>query len=102
MTENEQIQEMARIICGVESGCNGCVFDSEKCFEHNDAKRLYAKGYRKVERGEWIENGIYNNCSRCGGEVARYDANDYYQDFALCPNCGADMRGKGNEDTERA
>lgn len=95
MTENEQIMKMSDDIRRIRESYYGGA-------DYLFAKKMFEDGYRKVERGEWIENGSYNNCSRCGGEVARYDANDYYQDFALCPNCGADMRGKGNEDTERA
>ena len=89
MTENEQIQEMARCL------------ETHTCMSGFQAKIgarvLYSKNYRKVERGEWIEGGAYNVCSKCGGEVARYDDGGYYQDFALCPHCGADMRGEINE-----
>lgn len=58
------------------------------------ANHLINNGVTIRERGEWIEDGCCNNCSRCGGEVARYDDDDCYQDFDFCPNCGADMRGK--------
>lgn len=50
MTENEQIQEMARIIDEL------LVDKPTEITYHalNEATYLYDKGYRKVERGEWI------------------------------------------------
>lgn len=37
--------------------------------------------------GEWIDGGLYDKCSVCGGhEPYRYLSN-------FCPHCGADMRG---------
>ena len=87
MTNNEQIQEMAKVLefacedmdCTRPSNCDLC-----------QAKQLYAKGYRKVERGEWIVDGLANpKCSRCRSynpTKAKY-----------CPECGADMRGEKDE-----
>ena len=97
MAENEQIEEMAKIICGVESGCNRCVFDSKKCFEYKDAEQLYAKGYRKVERGEWkdvLKDEVM--CNICGKFWNTDDNADAYA-WKFCPNCGADMRGEKDE-----
>jgi hypothetical protein len=91
MTENEQIQEMARDLCHVYAcevikcgmPCN------RRCKAHIYATRAIAKGYRKVERGEWIfkeySMGHYVGiCTICEGEA---DMTNF------CPYCGADMRG---------
>lgn len=92
MTENEQIEEMAKLIddtrcvgmtikaCQAESRSgNSC----GKC----KAKRLHSKGYRKVERGEWIPySTTMMECSVCKRHTPRHRYN-------FCPKCGADMRG---------
>lgn len=97
MTENEQIEEMAKEIYEPCTGsCKECEYylhsiDNVGCMALKGAKKVYAKGYRKVERGEWIRyphgSGIY--CSRCKRKRRYRDINDSY-----CPNCGADMRGE--------
>lgn len=48
MTENEQIKEIAMVLCGMESGCDRCMFNPENCHERKDAEALYSKSYRKV------------------------------------------------------
>ena len=92
MTENEQIQEMAKDI-------RLYMQITPKPKEHPShrlARFLIKDGYRKVERGEWklIGNGngrpIHWKCSVCGYETL--DAAN--GDTNFCPNCGADMRGK--------
>lgn len=88
MTMNEQIEKMAKTLCGEqECGCDDCN-SCEGCIYWTEASELYAKGYRKVERGEWIVDGLANpKCSRCRSynpTKAKY-----------CPECGADMRGEG-------
>ena len=44
------------------------------------------------KRGEWIpvDNGHHVRCSECGR--CGFASNNF------CPNCGADMRGKDDED----
>ncbi len=113
MTENEQIQEMAKIIgkpCYTimnEAGIKGkeCTFPYE-CFECG-ARRLFAKSYRKVERGEWIakpqEFYIGDTewmCSVCEAEFCPLDMGEkeFFQMMKYCPNCGADMRKEGEGD----
>lgn len=97
MTENEQIQEMAKLACTVFEGrCSECPCKLHSpCAPKASAEQLYNKGYRKVERGEWRPNGYHNLCTKCLKNVARGDPYGFYQDFKFCPNCGADMRGDG-------
>ena len=66
-------------------------------------KDIPAADVRPVIRGEWIKQEPYNQnywkCSNCGetnkyayrdGDVTIYELQDFF-----CPNCGADMRGRG-------
>ena len=43
----------------------------------------------KSKYGEWIDMGGYEVCKNCH-EVKRFPH------WNFCPNCGADMRGKGD------
>ena len=49
MTPQEQIKEMARIICEsrLENDCKRCAVYG-RCLMERDAERLYKAGYRKV------------------------------------------------------
>ena len=98
MTENEQkqIEEMAKDVCVncMSDGCASgrCAFQFDCPLDINTVKKLYAKGYRKVERGEWIPYGMNMNgtvgnwkCSVCNKSSLKPS------DF--CGSCGADMRG---------
>ena len=84
MTENEQIAEMAKIAAKSDDTCRAATV----------AKGIYNAGYRKVERGEWIEKthdwdfGDYIDytCSICG--IREQNKRKF------CPECGADMRGE--------
>lgn len=116
MTENEQIQKMAEILY---DKCNrDCIESCEEC----TAQTLYKADYRKVERGEWIITNnrdleIIRECSVCHAK-AYYPINpqnlQMYKSCYLktgltidvqmnirksphCEDCGADMRGEGNE-----
>ena len=60
--------------------------------------RLIANGVTVRERGRWEDvslrfTQVKEKCSVCGGIV-------YAHGFNFCPNCGADMRtkGEGEED----
>lgn len=50
MTKEEQIKEMARIICEsrLANDCKRCAVYG-KCLMEQDARRLYKAGYRKQE-----------------------------------------------------
>ncbi len=105
MTENEQIEEIARTIClNYDRANNKClcalengVCDLDCWAGRHPAKALYDAGYRKVERGEWIEAvhdwdfGDYTDyrCSICGTREQNKRP--------FCPECGADMRGEKDE-----
>ena len=113
MPENEQIEEMARDICKSYEPEGVCRANLENdvcdcnCWNGTYlAPRLYAKDYRKVERGEWkpITGNLYGwRCSVCNQEVYSHRKSDVDRyKYPFCPHCGADMRGNGNEDTERA
>ena len=47
MSREKQIEEMARVLCGMASSCNKCMFNSETCYEYKDAEEIYNAGYRK-------------------------------------------------------
>lgn len=98
MTKNEQIEEMAKVICkptANKGNCDKCGF-KKQCSKFDDATDLYNAGYRKVERGEWIydaENECFT-CSICeNSALNNYRTLSVNSDF--CPHCGADMRGEG-------
>lgn len=94
MSKEEQIEGMAKVLCGMASSCNKCMFNSETCYEHKEAEELYTAGYRKRSEGEWIDTGdfeldnIYSGwkCSLCGYIFCGNKTN-------FCSNCGAKMKG---------
>lgn len=58
-------------------------------------------------KGEWLEKKLDNfrmleaKCSECGWTgIENYDAYIDPFDFNFCPNCGADMRGGADGDTD--
>lgn len=51
MSREKQIEEMARVLCGMASSCNKCMFKKTNCYEHKEAEAIYNAGYR---RQEWI------------------------------------------------
>lgn len=93
MNENEQINEIAKDLFEY-----GIEYDPYIIgYEGDIAKHLYSKGYRKVERGEWIEDSLIDDaviCSLCGYTDHRYDYDLDRWGSKFCPNCGADMRGE--------
>lgn len=98
MNKNEQIEEMARVIARRSKSFR----DPNIAFmttAERTATSLYAKGYRKVERGEWIEDSLVDDtviCSLCGCTDNRYDYDLDRWGSKFCPECGADMRGEEN------
>ena len=101
MTENEQIELIARTICrNYDRENNKClcalengVCDLDCWAGRHPAKALYDAGYRKVERGEWIyqEYSMGHHIGKCTICECEADMTNF------CPNCGADMRGENND-----
>ena len=48
MSRDKQIEEMAKIFCGMKNGCDGCMWDKVHCNERNYAEEIYNAGYRKI------------------------------------------------------
>ena len=106
MTENEQIEEMEMEAVMLAND----IWDLEHLRSVKDnfwlAKELRRKGYRRVERGEWIvteterawnnaEIPMKQSCDKCG--LQRNIETQVGWNF--CPHCGADMRGNENENS---
>lgn len=57
-----------------------------------------------VKHGEWIEqddgNSIYHKCSVCGKNQYNVLLEMMQGDYHYCPNCGAKMDGKEQNDEE--
>ena len=112
MTENEQIQEMAKIMLEASTSANvEPVLEMEgkevvlgenaikilnnileQAYIPFLAETLTESGYRKVERGKWIgrKGRGYYTCSICCC-VTKNNEDEF------CRHCGADMRGKKDE-----
>ena len=52
MSKEKQIEEMAKIFCGMKNGCDGCMWVKAHCNERSYAEEIYNAGYRK--QSEWI------------------------------------------------
>jgi hypothetical protein len=97
MTEEMQIDEMARIIseydeCG---NCKVCIYHN-CCSSEYHATNLYNAGYRKQTEGEWVHTDKAEHwygkdeCSEC--HYHTFDRTDLSH-LNFCPNCGAKMKG---------
>jgi hypothetical protein len=92
MTQEQQIEAMAYVLCG---GCNECYHSL--CADWYRAERLYKAGYRKQSEAEWISasgkdfGSIYDNfyCSNCRDYTQERNP---YRLSKYCPNCGAKMK----------
>lgn len=51
MTKEKQIEEIARVLCGMANSCDKCMFKKTNCYEYQEAKALYEADFRKQE---WI------------------------------------------------
>lgn len=91
MDENKQIEEMAKIFCGMKNGCDGCMWDKTHCNERNYAEEIYNAGYRKQIVGEWKlgKSGCMYFCSSCGYSAFPREE----EEWNFCPRCGTKMKG---------
>ena len=66
-------------------------------FRHHLADYIIANGVVVREKGEWVPLGqrTYGG-GRCYTHYCRQCGQHGYDDYALCPNCGADMRKGDN------
>ena len=98
MSKDKQIEEMAEDIYELGELRYGEIWCNDDCV--NLAKKLYAVGYRKQSEGEWITSDIPQEkyvCSLCGGACWYYDCQGDVAKSRYCPNCGAKMKGGGEE-----
>lgn len=102
MRREKQIEEMAKILCGMKNGCDGCMFSKVYCNERNYAEEIYNAGYRKQNVGEWVaypdEHEICATefvCSNCKDSFCTNEMTDwqFIETMKFCPNCGARMKG---------
>ena len=109
-SKEKQIEEMAKIFCGMKNGCDGCMWGKVHCNERNYAVEIYNAGYRKQSEGEWLVNAwseksqkwivipyikhqhIDPFCSLCKSH-ALLDGAEFGVASNYCPNCGAKMKG---------
>ena len=64
MDEKKQIEGMARVLCGMASGCDKCMFNRETCYEHKEAEELYNAGYRKQSGWISVEERLPQECTQ--------------------------------------
>lgn len=96
----EEIEEMARYMCGDCADYGTCKY-GDICEGNLDvATALYNAGYRKRKTSEWriTGDGGYGECANCG--VAPFEC-EYPEDFrpgwaGYCSGCGAKMLGVNN------
>lgn len=48
MSKEKQIEEMAKLLCGMKNGCDKCMFSKAPCYEYTAAEKSYNAGYRKL------------------------------------------------------
>lgn len=75
---------------------------------YDTIKNIPAADVVEVVHGEWIsEIGSYctSRCSACGWDKPYtedyYCAKELYSTWNYCPNCGAEMDGKGADNAEQ-
>ena len=81
----------------------------DECDVNTSIRQAFEKGFRigvkkgastNRPQGEWIEVDDYFircKCSICGWESHKYEDDVYGMPY--CPNCGAKMKGVGDETT---
>lgn len=92
MTREEAIKELKDLPCYEEDGCG---IDCEDC-DFQKAINMAIELLKEPKQGEWVLDKefsfIFNmyECSKC-----RFNGSKRWQ---FCPNCGADMRKRGESE----
>lgn len=92
-------------VIAVEDIDNAPTVEPKEVYMSAKDYNIYLEGYKQGKKdferpqGEWIEHHdnslTYHTCSICNNEPL--ECNDYEYLSKFCPNCGANMRGKENE-----
>ena len=61
MSKEKQIEEMAKIFCGMKNSCDECMWNKVHCNERNYAEEIYNAGYRKQKE----DNAEVVRCKDC-------------------------------------
>jgi hypothetical protein len=93
MSEEKQIEEMAKILCGMKNGCDGCMWDKVHCNERSYAEEIYNADYRKQSEGEWEKRVFIIFDSEKVGYRCTECSTTWDTPTPYCPNCGAKMKG---------
>lgn len=115
VSEEKQIEEMARFVCSSFHGhhdCENCsLYEERCCVSFCAARRLYNASYRKQSEGEWeiktkthqmfddVDEELYVECPFCKRTFwVPYEFDDektfeYAREHYPYCNCGAKMGG---------
>lgn len=94
MSEEKQIEEMAKDICDFNNQNIAMLVSTFITFV---ATTLYNAGYHKRSEGEWFlldecaNEGVY--CSICHKKVYQKEYANQKVKSPYCPNCGNKMKG---------
>ena len=96
MSDEKQIEEMARNMCLMPCLCDECEeirIIADKCLAQYYSMTLFKRGYRKQKEGENVSGtpSLFE-CSAChwrDNDTCTADTSEYN----YCPNCGAKMKG---------
>ena len=93
-SHEKQIDEMAKILCGMKNGCDGCMWDKAHCNERNYAEEIYNAGYRKQSevihcRDCGVPHNKWTGCPKLNGLVTHPD---FY-----CAYAEPKMKGENDE-----
>lgn len=103
MTRGDVIKALE--ICGTNENCHSChYYRCDDCLGSMmlDAKTIIVNS-APVKHGEWSTYDVsgYRKCSMCGGYVNWNPKPFMFGDgeYNYCPNCGADMRERKDDDS---
>ena len=93
MSKDKQIEEMAKIICGVTSGCEHCMFNYNTCFERKDAEEIYNAGYRKIYDDHQRQCTCYALGCQMAEELEKKVAREFIEAVDSMMECVTAMTG---------